>query len=99
MLKNATDLDFFTDQIKGTSWVGLCFTDNRWIWLDGTESRSVTIRYNTHCAALYKSKLYDWKCADQNHWICEKRAVQLLIKEDFNILPVSISGMKHVDGN
>ncbi|XP_029442557.1 killer cell lectin-like receptor subfamily B member 1B allele C [Rhinatrema bivittatum] len=95
LLENPRDLGSMTSSVKGTYWVGLTYIDKRWMWLNGTESRSpVHVRDNSPCAVLTFNGLFDWNCDYPNPWICEKPAVQLQIDQDQNLPVILINGVK-----
>nr|XP_033816991.1 killer cell lectin-like receptor subfamily F member 2 [Geotrypetes seraphini] len=95
LLKNTTDLGFISNSTKEQYWIGLNFTNNTWIWLDGTKSRAPEIRHNSSCAVISANRLLDWNCDYTNRWICEKVAVQLHFDPEHNLPVTMTNGRKH----
>nr|XP_033785140.1 natural killer cells antigen CD94-like [Geotrypetes seraphini] len=95
MLKEPTDREFLP--IGNKYWVGVNYLNDRWVWLDGMESRfPVMSYYNDPCGILISRHLFTWSCSNRIHWICEKPIVQLRFHQDPNLPGISVNGVKHI---
>nr|XP_033814283.1 natural killer cells antigen CD94-like [Geotrypetes seraphini] len=96
-LENPTDLKSINISSPDSHWVNMRRTEEKWIWANDTKSRNPKADLSSNCVVLARNAKYPVNCDEQHRWICEKSAVELHFEQDYNLIMVTINGIKYTE--